>query len=145
LTVFRTFRRFVDVLRHLVDSVEKVQLSLNELVHLQQEQGPMRERLEALELSRARFEAEMQGFLLQAEGKFKAANNAEARERKLKASYERETDPLAPEGPEREETHGAPVLVDDAETRETERLQAMRLVVEPNNKTLAQRAKFGVR
>jgi len=139
------FRALSATIQRLSDELNCVGNVLSDMRAAQQELGPARERLEALELSRARFEAEMNGLLLQAEGKFKAANNAEARERQLKKSYERETDPLATESPEREETHGALVLSDDAEARERDRLQAMRLVVEPTNKTLAQRAKFGVR
>lgn len=127
--------------RHLTEAVEQLVAVLGHLITIQRDAGPALDRLEALELSRHQFEAEVAGTLLKAEGKLKAASNAEARERQLKRSYERQLD----EGFESiEETaeKGNPVLHVDAETREAERLQAMRLDVAPSNKEIALRAKW---
>ena len=107
--------------------------------------GPAVERLEALELSRHQFEAKCEGLLLKAEGKLRAANNAEARERALRRSYEHLIDPLLDPGDQPEAPARNADGKDDAAPSEEERLQAMRLDVAPSNKTLAQRAKFGVR
>lgn len=141
MTIFRSFRRLLDALENIGDRLRAVSVSLLEVIRLQQELGPARERLEKLELSRARFEAECEGKLLQADGKLKAAANAEARERQLKKSYERIVDERDPDVEAGEE---GTVLPLDAQAREEERVQALRLVVAPNGKAAAVRAKFGL-
>jgi len=136
LRVFRDFRRLPDVLERLVHV-------LGELAQTQTEAGPAAERLDALELSRFHFEAECAGKLLQAEGKLKAASNAEARERQLKRSYERQQDDVDPSAAVGEEGPvDPPVLPIDAATIEAERLHALRLDLAPNSKTHALRAKW---
>ena len=132
--IFRDFSRFLEAVQDLV-------AVLQELVRVQSELGPAVDRLEALELSRHHFEAEMSGLVLKAEGKLKAANNSEARERQLKKSYDIRTDPLYAEG-EEPEAEGAPVLPGDADGGEAERLQALRLDVAPDRKQAALRFKW---
>ena len=83
--------------------------------------------------------------LQRAEGKHRAANNAEARERANKRSYEHLLDPFPEDGIETLTTDGDSVPRNDAPPSEAERLSALRVDVAPSNKTLAQRAKFGVR
>ena len=75
--------------RPLISSVDTLAAVVADLEKSQREYGPAIDRLDALELSRVRFEAECEGNLLKADGKLKAANNAEARERQLKRSYEK--------------------------------------------------------
>lgn len=136
MSIFRGFRR-------LLEALELIALALGELVEGQKDAGRAAGRIDALELSRHQFEAECEGRLLKADGKLKAAANAEARERQLKGSYER----LAVERGEELEAGAEPgdtVLPFDAQTREEERLQALRLGVAPSGKALAVRAKFGV-
>ncbi len=143
-TVLRTFRRLLAGLEGLQTAVNSLGYEVSKLIQVQKEQGPSVERLEALELSRHQFEAMCEGLLQKAEGKLRAANNAEARERANKKSYEHLLDPLAEDG----EQSPAPDshFGNDAPAGEAERLQALRLDVAPTNpKTLAQRAKFGVR
>ncbi len=143
--MFRTFRRFVEAIEHIAGHLQALVVAQLEIVRAQQELGPATDRLNRLELERHQFEAQIEGLLLRAEGKLKAANNAEARERQLKKSYERLVDPF-PEDGQPESPEGVAVLSDDAQTGEAQRLHAMRLDVAPvNSKTLAQRAKFGVR
>jgi len=134
LQVFRDFRSLLDALRALVSV-------LADLVEAQRELGPAVERLEALELSRHHFEAEISGMVLKAEGKLKAANNSEARERQLKKSYENRIDPLDPDSQEAEEV-GETVYDLDVARGEEERLQALRLDVAPNSKANALRRKW---
>jgi len=126
-------------------AIRELTAQLAALGHIQQEQGPATERLEALELSRHQFEAECEGLLQRAEGKLRAANNAEARERANKKSYEHLLDPLAEVGDEPEAEARRPDSGNDVPTSEEERLSAMRLAVALSPKQLAQRAKFGVR
>jgi len=93
MKVLRDFRR-------LVDALETVAGVLMEGVEIQRGQGPALARLEELELSKAKWEAEMEAVLLKSEGKLQAANNSEARERTMRKSYEKFIDPLDEEGDE---------------------------------------------
>ena len=140
--MFRTFRRLLAALEGLKAELRGVCVELSELCATQKALGPAIERLDILDRQRHQFEAMCEGLLLKAEGKLHAANNAEARERSMKKSYEKLADPFAEDGLEPEEVTA--VLHDDAAGRETERLQTLRLDVAPNNKALAQRAKFGL-
>jgi len=127
------------------DALSSLNATLGKLCQVQLEQGPAGERLEALELSRHQWEATCEGLLQKAEGKLRAANNAEARERANKKSYEHLLDPLAEVGDDPEAATRHPDSANDAPPSEAERMQAMRLDVAPSPKALAQRAKFGVR
>lgn len=136
MTIFRDFRALVAALQDLVAVLEHG-------VEAQRELGPALDRLDALELSRHHFEAEIEGRLLQADGKLKAAKNAEARERQLKRSYENHLlDPINADG--EEGTEPPAVLPVDAQAGEAERLHSLRLDVAPTGKALAVRAKFGM-
>jgi len=110
---------------------------LTAIAEKQRELGPALDRLDALEISRHHFEAEIQGVLLKADGKLKAANNAEARERQLKKSYERFADPFPEEGDGSPSEAQEGVQQLDAAISEGERLQALRLDVAPNHKAHA--------
>ncbi len=135
MPIFRGFRR-------LLEALELIALALGELVEGQKDAGRVVDRIDALELSRLKFEAECEGRLLKADGKLKAAANSEARERQLKGSYERlafERGEELPEGTEPGDT----VLPVDAQAGEEERLRALRLVVASDPKAQALRHKFG--
>ena len=143
--MFRPFWRLFVTSDNLAASLRELCVTLNELSATQKAQGPATERLEALELSRLQWEAMCEGLLQKAEGKWRAASNAELRERANKKSYEHLLDPLAEVGDEPEASGGA-VPDNDVAFSEAQRLQALRLDVAPlNDKALAQRAKFGVR
>lgn len=143
--MFRAFRRLIDAQEGIQAGQFQLSAAVSELAAAHVALAPATERLDALELSRHQFEALCEGLLLKAEGKLKAANNAEARERSLRKSYEHLIDPLAEEGERPEATRRNTDLEDDAAHSEAERVHALRLDVAPNNKALAQRAKFGVR
>lgn len=145
LTVFREFRRLIAALEGIKSQLLAVCVELSGLRAEYKAQGPASERLELLEQGRHQFEALCEGLLLKAEGKHRAANNAEARERQMKKSYEHLIDPLAEGGLEPEAATRGPDGSDDAAAGEAARLQALRLDVAPSPKALAQRAKFGVR
>ncbi len=136
LLIFRSFRRLIEAIQALTDGLEA-------LTDVQRLLGPSLDRLEALERSRIHFEADVEGMLLKADGKLKAANSAEQRERQLKKANERLLDTFDPDG-EPEPQPGLPVLDVDAESREAERVPAMRLAVAPNNKAHAVAAKWGI-
>ncbi len=143
--VFRPISRLVVALQHLTGEVAFLTGELTRLCDVQKAQGPATERLEALELSRLKFEAMCEGLLQKAEGKLAGARNAEARERANKRSYEHLLDPfpengVEPEAPARDSHSG-----NDAAPGEAQEVQPVHLGVAPSNKTLAQRAKFGVK
>ncbi len=115
-------------------------VGIGELAEVQRQAGPATSRLEALEMQRAQFEAEVQGLLLKADGKLKAANNSEARERQLKKSYERDIDfgdPDRETGPEEDTVRSI-----DAPSGEAERVRPLRMVVAADNKAIAVAAKW---
>ncbi len=143
--MFRAFRRLIEALEQIAGRLQALDVAVLALMRVQQEQGPAIGRLEVLELSRHQFEAMCEGLLQKAEGKLRAANNAEARERANKKSYERLLDPLAEDGEEPEAAARHPDGLNDAPASEAERLSALRLDVAPSPKALAQRAKWGVR
>jgi len=135
LQVLRDFRR-------LVEAVEELAAVLRGLLEVQRGAGPALDRIEALELSRHQFEAAIEGTLLKAEGKLKAASNAEARERQLKRSYESRLDDIDPHGDPASQVET--VLGNDAAGSEAAGVHPLRLDVAPDNKALAVRAKFGL-
>jgi len=134
--MIRVFRDF----RDLVGALNRISASLVNLVIIQEELGPAEARLEELELSRRKFEAEMTGLLEQAEGKLKASNNSEARARTMLKHYEKESDPLDPDGEEVGETFPDGY----APGSEADEVQPLRMDVAPDNKTLALNRKFGL-
>ena len=138
ISIFRQFRRLLDIIQALVDSIER-------LARVQEELGPALDRLNSLELSRHQFEAECEGMLLKADGKLRAANSSEQRERQLKKTNDKHAlDPFDPDGDPGPE-QGYPVLKNDAPAGEGEGVPPMRLALATNDKAYAQRAKWGVR
>ncbi len=129
--------------RRLFEAIQGLAEALRELTDVQRQLGPALDRLEALERSRIHFEADVEGMLLKADGKLKAATSAEQRERQLKKANARLTDAFDLDG-DPEPQPGHPVLDVDAEVREAEGVPAMRLALAPNNKTHAVNAKWGI-
>jgi len=136
LTIFREFRA-------LVSAVQELVVVLRGLLEAQEAAGPALDRLAALELSRHKHEAEIEGMLLKAENKLKAASNAEARERQLKKSYENTIiGPLDADGEQGSEAQA--VRGFDAAASEEAGVPPLRLAVATNPKAAAVRAKFGL-
>ena len=143
--MFRPFRSLLAALTDLATEMNQVAARLRVISELQESAGPATNRLDRLERDHHTFQAECEGLLMKAEGKLRAANNAEARERANKRSYEHLLDAF-PEDGDGLPPAGSADTVHDAPPGEEERLSALRLDVAPlNKKTLAQRAKFGVR
>jgi len=112
----------------------------------QQEPGevePLRKRLEAIELERAKWQAECEATLMKAEGQFKAARNAEERTKTM-VNHESGKGSVASE----EEVFqayralGLGVSPGDAEAGEGERVLEMPEAVEMDLKAKALRMKF---
>ena len=143
--MFRPFRDLLAALALLEDGIASLSAQVKALVEVEEAAGPATNRLDRLEREHHTFQAECEGLLMKAEGKLRAANNAEARERANKRSYEHLLDPLDEAGLEPEAPARHPDSGNDAPPSEAERVSAMRLGVAVSPKTLAQRAKFGVR
>jgi len=84
--MFRELRRLPGIIESLVEAILTVAALLSR--HLQElsEETRFRERLEELEMSRARWEAEIEAALVKVESRYKAASSSEARERALRRS-----------------------------------------------------------
>jgi len=130
--VLREFSKLPEALRRLTCAVES-------LADLQREMGPGEARLDDLERSRAKWEAEMEALLMKADSSYKSAANAESRARTMERRYEKDLDPLAEDSEEIEDGLPEPY----ARAGEVEELYPLHLGVETNNKTLALRAKWG--
>lgn len=117
---------------------------LAELLEVQKETGPALERLEELELSRAKWEAEMEAFILKADSSYRAASNAESRARTMVKRYEKENFDLGDADGDEEEarprdTHSR----NDVAGGEEEGMYPMHVGME-TAKSAALRAKWGV-
>jgi len=131
MSVLQDFRR-------IADALERLAATQTRAVTEAAERHPSEERLDDLELGRSRFEAEMEGLLMKAEGKLKAASNAEARERHQRRQYEAELDPFSEDSEEVQRR-----LQDvDAEGLQEEEVQPLHLGLETNSKAHALRAKW---
>lgn len=136
MVIFQGFRRFLEVITALTSALEQ-------LATIQRNLGPALERLEVLERGRHHFEAECQGLLLKAEGRVKAANSSEQRERQIKKANDKLVD-FGDLESEEATPHGTYVLSDDGKGSAAPRLPALPLVLARNDKAHAVRAKFGV-
>lgn len=126
-------------IRALTEAVLRLKATLDAVVVAQRDAGPAEDRLMALELSRAQWEADLEGLLSKAEGRLKAANNAENRERTMRKSYEKLLDPLGADF----EEEPAPVRPDYAPPSEEEGVQPVRVDVATDYKAIALNRKFG--
>ncbi len=108
-------------IRALPAAIRSLTEAVQEVVELMAENGPAIERLEALERSRATWEAEAEGSFLKADSRYKAAAAAEARSRVMEKNASKLADPFAEEGDEVQEG----VSPEHALVRAAEALQPM--------------------
>lgn len=99
----------------------------------------MHDRLAQLELDRSQFESDCEGLLMKAEGKLKAAANAEARERTMRRSHEE--DVFADSGSDSPAIERGISRV-DVEAGEAEQVYRVPVALARNDKSHALRAKF---
>jgi len=130
--------KVLDEFRRLIAAVQSLDRSLHALTQTMDEAGPATERLDALELSRVRFEADIEGLLLKAEGKWKASAASETRARNMLKHYESEADLFDSDSDEESEA----VPDGYAPDREEEEVLAVPVGVEETYKTRALRRKF---
>ena len=99
-------------------------------------------RLEDLELSRAKWEAQMEAVVLKADSTLKAANNAESRARTMVKHYEKDAPEGAPPGEEGIQPEGYEPPFGDVPPGPEEGVQPLHLDVETSPKSRALMAKF---
>lgn len=133
MKVLRDFSRAADALERIAARLAAagVELGEKELVV---------ERLNELERTRTLWEADVEALLQKADGKRHAAENAEARTRTMKKSYERFLDPLDPDSDEIE----AELPKGYAPASKEEAVQPVHMGLEDGPKTNAVRSKFYV-
>ena len=129
--------------RRLFEAIQALTDSLTALTDVQRQLGPALDRLEALERSRIHFEADVEGMLLKADGKLKAATSAEQRERQLKKANDKLTDPFSPDG-EAEPENPAWVRPNHVAGGEGQGVPPVRLALATNNKAHAVKTKWGL-
>jgi len=99
----------------------------------------MREQLEGLLLSRAKWEAEIEAQMLKADSALKSASNAESRTRTMQKHIEKFADPFPEEGEEIPEA----VSEGNGAGGEEEWVQPVPVAVETDAKKRALKMKFG--
>jgi len=142
--MFGAFRDLTEVMRGVSSRLEGIRVLLIEDLRLRSEAGTSSDRLEALELSRVLWEAEVEGTLAKAEGKLKAAANADARARTMSKHAEGLFDEFDPdrEGSIQEGRDDVPEP--DADPGEGQGVLPLRVGLEATDgKTLARNYKFG--
>lgn len=98
--MFQAFRALPEAVRSVTIALEHVDQSLRDYLTLQEQAGAVLERVEHLERTRSIWEAEIEAGVLKADGKLKAANNAESRARTMERHVEKHLDPFDEDGEE---------------------------------------------
>ncbi len=138
MSVLSEIRSLPGAIRSLCAGVEELAGFVSTLVELQGEQGTLGERLDELERTRARWEAEIDAQLLKADSTLKSAANAESRSRTMLRHAEKIVDPFDEDGEEVET-----VVSNGHDTRvEASEVLEVPVGLAPNNKAYAQRAKW---
>jgi hypothetical protein len=130
-------------LETIASSLLELRRSIAEALVVKGDGDSISERVATLELGRGLFEADMEGLLAKCEGKLKAANNAEARERTMRKQRENLTDDFDADGTQ--EIEAQPQLVfpqGNAPHGGAEPVQPVHVGVARNDKTLAARMKW---
>jgi len=138
--MFSTFRAIRDASQRCASSLSAIAGLLPQVLQARAETEDLVGRLEDLELSRAKWEAEMEAELLRSQSTLRSANNAESRARTMEKRYEEHSDSGDPDSDPQPE----PVWVppgDVAPSQEDE-LPPLRMDLEGNNKAYATHLKW---
>ena len=125
----------------MVTALERLQRSQAEDLELRRSSGDTEERLSALELSRALWEADVEAEFKKAESSRQAAMNAESRTRTMKRSYEKYADPFLEDEPEEVVTNRGIIPQPYAENGEEEGVPPVHMGLESPKQAIL-RAKF---
>ena len=141
--MFMHFRRHLAAAKGTEKALREIADVLHEVSGRVADRAELVDRIEELELSRAKWEAEIEGLLMKADSTLKASNNAEARTRTMKKSYESFADELDPDREaEIEQEVGRHFPIGDVAPSGAEQLPALHVDVAQNAKAAAVRMKF---
>lgn len=104
--MLRFFRAVLSAIQDVSVAVRQLRDGVNDISAERSDSSDLDARIQSLELGRAKWQAEVEALVLQAKGQFRAASNAEARERTMKESYEKQSDLGLDDGPEEFEGEG---------------------------------------
>jgi len=125
--------------RRSTDALERIAAGFAAAARRLEDTSSLTERIQDLERTRGLWEADVEGLLQKAEGKLKAAANAEARERTMQKAHQNESDPF----PDDSEEGEAAIQESDVEAGYPEEVLPLRVGVETESKkAYAIRAKF---
>ena len=142
--MFGRSRRQLECLEAIANALQAISENLKAGLDLMVPDRASGNRLEALELSRAKWEAEIDARLLKADSTLRSASNAESRARTMEKHVEKLTGEGPPDGPppippESIEIHGG-----DGHPVETSEVQPVSVGVEESPKNQRLRAKFAI-
>lgn len=90
--MFRSSRIALERLQGIYNALSRLTSAIEQSIQVASSGGDFEGRLEALELSRSKWEAEVEAEFLKAKAKYQAASNSEARARTQRAFYEKVDD-----------------------------------------------------
>lgn len=122
MSILRDFRR-------AADAIERVAATLMAAANRHEDTAALTARLDELERERTMWQADVEALLMKAEGKLKAAANAEARERTMQKRAD-DIDPFSDPGEEIQ----APIQESDAALGYPEEVLPLRMDVAPESK-----------
>jgi hypothetical protein len=139
--MFQAFRELSEGVRGMVAALESLQAAQAEDIELRRSSGDMEERVSALELSRALWEADVEAEFKKAESSRQAAMNAESRTRTMKRSYEKYADPFDEDSEETVVANRDVIPKQYVQNGEEEGMQPVHMGVESPKQAIL-RAKF---
>ena len=140
MSVLSEIRALPEAIRSLSSAASRIAIGVDNLIELQREAGNANDRLQELEISRAKWEAEIEASMLKADSTLKSAANAESRSRTMVRHAEKLVDPFDEESDEVPEA----VPGGDDPRIETEEVLQVPLGLATNNKAEALRAKWSI-
>jgi len=143
--MLRFFRAVLSAIREVSVALRQVRDSVQAISTERSDSSDVEARVQTLELGRAKWQAEVEALVLQAKGQFRAASNAEARERTMKESYEKQADIGLDDGPEEFEGDGQESIFPiHVPTGQENGLQQVPVGMARTRKASAVNAKYGI-
>jgi len=140
--MFWRSRAELEQLEGIRTGVERLVVAIQTALKAVGDDPKLTHRVEGLELSRAKWEAEMDAVVLKADSTLKSANNAEARARTMERHVEKFIDAEPPDRAEALAPEEIPLYGGDDYPFEAEEVQPLRLGLETTPKNERLRSKY---
>jgi len=140
--MFEAFRARTEAILGLAHVVNSLKTVLSDDLAERREGGNALDRIEALESTRAAWEAEVEATLLKSDSTLRSAKNAESRARTMLKHAETFTDGFDPDSDGSQEVNGTPVPTGYVDAGPEQGVLPMRVGLEADPKQIAVRAKF---